>query len=946
MSKIYSFLFLLLFFYSANAQNDIVIKGTVYDINTQVPLELATVYFSNAKDSTVLEYANTDKNGVFKFTTKKYDKPIFIKVNYMGYQPYVEEQSALLESKDFGKLYLLQNTNELNEVVIKSEAPPIRVKKDTLEFNAASFKVRPDANVEALLKQLPGVEVDTDGNVTVNGKNVTQFLVNGKAFFDKDGALLLKNMPADMINKVQVSDFKTKKEELSKQEASSEDSSINFTIDEKKNKGYFGKFLGGYGTNDRYESSLLLNYFNNKQKISILGAANNINSTGFTQDEVFDSMGGGRNSNGRATGTGKGITTSNLFGFNYNDEWSKKLEASASYNFDNRINNNESKSNQANFLPTSTLFTVSESKSRSETTGNKANFEFEYKIDPTMRLVVTPRVDQTRSNSDSASSSSSSSTQDAIIPDLNESNSISKRESSTTNFNNTINFNKSFERKARNLSFVFSNNNSDSDSDGLNVSKTIFYEGSKPNDERNQNSKSDNSSNSYSADIEYTEPITDSLRVRIGADFDWQKGINDLKTFDYDTFSQTYSVLNDSLSNYTTSSRNSVKPKVGLSFEKDKFTFNLNGSTSVVDFDNHSLYLNKATDLNQKYVLPYGRAQIRYKLDRSKFLTMRYEYSNSLPSSTQLMPVANLSNPLNTIIGNPNLNVTEKNSLNLNYRNFDMRTRSGYTFFLRGDFFNNEVVSSSVYDISLDPNGDPILDADGKPKTSGKRTTTYRNVSGTYTTSVGGNWNQTIKKEAHVFRYGFGINANYSLDKGYTNTVLFDAKSLGVSPRVNFSYDYGELLTIAPSYNLSYNESRYENSSIKASSNVVHRINIQTTNYWPKNWVFGNDFGYTYNSSLSSEFKKDTYLWNISLAYVFLDKKMTLKGKVYDVLNQNQSATRTISSTTIRDEQNTVLQRYAMLSLAYKLGNFGGKEGRGNARGGGGRNGGGRNNMD
>ena len=928
MFRIYSLLLFLSFFLVANAQNDIVIKGTVYDINTQVPLELATVYFSNAKDSTVIEYANTDKNGVFKIATKKYDKPVFLKVNYMGYQPYTEEQSSLLESKDFGKLYLMQNTKELNEVVIKSEAPPIRVKKDTLEFNAASFKLRPDANLEVLLKQLPGFEVDSEGKITVNGKEVNQFLVNGKAFFDKDGAIALKNLPADIINKVQVSDYKTKKEELSKQESTSDYSSINLTIDEKKNKGYFGKFLAGYGTDDRYETSLILNFFKDKQKISILASANNINSTGFTQDEVFDSMGGGRNANGnaRASGTGRGITESSMVGLNYNDEWSKNFEASGSYKFENSVNKNESKSNQANFLPTSTFFTESNSKARSENTGNNANFELEYKINPNTRLVFTPAISQSRANSLSESSSFS---KDEEEVSLNESNSKSYRESTATSFANSINFNKGFEKRARNLSFVFSNNNTANDSDGINVSKTVFYQGSKPDDERNQNSKGDNSYDSYSADIEFTEPITDSLRVRIGADFDWQNSINDAKTYDFDMASQSYSDLNDLQTNYTTSSRNSITPKVGLSFEKNDFTFNLNSSTSIVDFDNHSLYLGKTTDLNQKYVLPFGRAQIRYKLDRSKFFTLRYDYSNTLPSSTQLMPVGNLSNPLNTIIGNPNLNPTEKNSVNLNYRNFDMRTRSGYTFYMRGDFFNSEIVSTSVYD------------------SSGKRTTTYKNISGTYNTSIGGNWNQTIKREAHVLRYGASINGNYSFDKGFTNTVLYSSKRVGVTPRVYFSYDYGELLTIAPSYNFSYNESRYTNSSLKASSNVVHRINLQTTNYWPKNWTFGNDFGYTYNSNISNGFKKDFYLWNTSLSYGFFDKKMTLKVKVYDVLNQNQSATRTISPTTIRDEENTVLKRYAMFSLAYKLGNFGGKEGRSrNGRGSGYGGGRGRGEMD
>ena len=907
MPKIYSFLFLLLFFFSANAQNEIVIKGTVYDINTQVPLELATVYFSSVKDSTVIEYVNTDKNGVFKISTKKYDKPIFLKVNYMGYQPYIEEQNGLLESKDFGKIYLLHNTNVLNEVVIKSEAPPIRVKKDTLEFNASSFKVRPDANVEILLKQLPGFEVDNEGKITVNGKEVTQFLINGKAFFDKDGAIALKNLPADLISKVQVSDFKTKKEELAKQESSSDFSSINLTIDEKKNKGYFGKFLGGYGTDDRYENSLIVNFFNNKQKISVLAAANNINSSGFTQDDVFDSMGGGRNASGnnRSSGGGKGITQTNLVGFNYSDEWSKEMEASASYNFSNTVTKNESKSNQANFLPTGTIFTESSAKTRNENTGNKANFEFEYKINPTIRVVVTPKVDQTRTNNLSESSSFS---RDENEASLNESTSKSYRENTATNFANSINFNKTFDRKARNLSFEFNNNNTNTDSNALNISETIFYQGSKPNDERNQNSKTENTYDSYSADVEYTEPITDSLRIRIGSDFGWTNAINDVKTFDYNTVSQSYSNLNDLQTNYTSSTKNSIAPKVGITYEKNNFTFTLNSSTSIIDFDNHSLYLNKVTDLNQKYVLPYGRAQIRYKLDRSKFVTLRYDYSSSLPSSNQLMPVGNLANPLNTIIGNPNLNPNKKSSVNLNYRNFDMRSRSGYSLYMRADFFDSEIVSSMVYD------------------SSGKRNTTYKNVSGTYTTSIGGNWNQTIKREAHVLRYGLSINGNYSLDKGFTNAVLYDAKSLGVTPRVYFSYDYGELLTVAPSYGLTYNESKYTNSSLKASSNVVHRINLQTTNYWPKNWIFGNDFGYTYNSNISDGFKKDFYLWNTSLSYGFFNKKMILKVKVYDVLNQNLSATRTISPTTIRDEENTVLKRYAMFSLAYKLGNFGGKE--------------------
>jgi hypothetical protein len=907
MLKFYSFLLFLLLCFSANAQEELILKGTVLDVTTQIPLESATVYFSTVKDSVVLEYATTDKNGLFKIMTKKFDKPVFLKVSYMGFQSYVEEQKEIAENKDFGKLYLLENVNALAGVVVKSEAPPIRVKKDTLEFNAPSFKIRPDANVETLLKQLPGFEVDNDGKITVNGKEVTQFLVNGKTFFDRDGAMALKNLPAEIINKVQVSDFKTKKEELSKQESTSDYSSINLTIDEKKNKGFFGKFLGGYGSDDRYEGSFVMNFFNNKQKISVLASSNNINSSGFSMDEVFDSMGGGRNSRGgggnSASGSGKGITQSNLAGFNYTDEWYKGFDATAGYSFSNTVTENESKSKQTNFLPTGNFSTESESKSRDENTGNKVNLEFEYKINPMTRIAFMPKVNLSNSNSNSNAESFSRDEDEEL---LNESISKSYRENKSTNFGNTINFNKAFQKKARNLSFVFTNSNTNSGSNALSESKTVFYQDGQSDDERNQKSKNENTYDFYSADIEYTEPITDSVRVRFGSDFGWMKEIKDLKTFDFEDNSQSYSVLNESLSNFITSRQNSISPKVGITFEKNKFTFNLNSSTSIIDFDNHSLYLNKVTDLNKKYVLPYGRAQIRYKLDRSKFITLRYDYSNSLPSSNQLLAVKNLANPLNTIIGNPDLNPNEKHSANVNFRNFDFRTRSGYTLFARAEYNNSEVVSISVYDASR------------------KRTTTYENISGTYSTAIGGNWNQSIKREAHTLRYGVGLNGSYSLDKGFTNGVLYSAKSLGITPRVYLNYDYGEVFTIAPSYSLSYNESKYLNYVTNGSSNVVHRINLQTTSYWPGNWIFGNDFGYTYNSRIASGFKKDFYLWNTSLSYSFFNKNMIAKVKVYDILNQNQSFSRTISPTTIRDEENTILKRYAMFSLTYKIQDFSG----------------------
>lgn len=905
MSKHFCFSLLLFFLLSANAQNEIILSGTILDINTQLPIEAATVYFSNVKDSTIIEFTATDKNGLFKIVTKKYENSIFFKVNQEGYQSFVEEHTGLVENKDFGKVYLLNNKYALNEIVVVKDVP-IKVKKDTLEFNASSFKVRPDSNVETLLKELPGFEIDSQGKITVNGKDVSQVLVNGKAFFDKEGLMVLKNLPAEIINKIQVSDFKTKKEELSKQESTSDFSSINITIDEKKNKGVFGKFLAGYGSDERYESSFILNFFKDKQKISVLASSNNINATGFSMDDVFDNMGGGRNSKRETTAPPiKGITQSNLAGISYSDQWTKKIDAVGSYEYKNTTNENESKSKQVNFLPTSTNFTDAESKTKNESTVNKANFELEYKINPTIRLVFEPTINQSYSNNNLISASKAQNDKDEPI---NESTTKSNRESENITLGNTINFNKAFTKKLRNLSFVFNNNYTVNDSDGVTVSKTLFFQNNRPNIDRNQNVLNLNTFTANSVDIEYTEPITDSLRFRIGVDLDWNSEETDLKTYDFNTSSETYKDLNNLQSNYTNSSRNSIRPKAGLSYEKNKYTFNINSSTAIIDYNNYSLYLNKDTELNQKYMLPYANAQIRYRINRSKYLSFKYDYDNTLPTPKQLIPVTNLSNPLVTIIGNPNLKPNETHTASVNFKNYNYRTRSGYSLYLKTNLFLQEIATTAFFD------------------ENGKKTTTYTNVENTHSTSIGGNWNQTIKNNAHVFRYGINFNGNYSFDKGFTNGVMFSAKSTRLTPGAYLSYDYGELLIIAPSYRLTYNETKYENSAIDANSNVLHNINLQTTSYWPKNWVFGNDFGYTYNSNISGDFKKDFYLWNTSLSYGFFDKKMLVKVKIYDILNQNQSATRTINPTSIRDEENTVLKRYAMFSLSYKLGKFKGKQ--------------------
>ena len=917
MQKSLSTLLLLLICSITFSQTTISLKGKIIDDVTKLPIESATVYIASANDSAVLEYTITDKLGRFDFKIKKINKPVYLKISFIGYQDNKIELEKIASGKDFGILTLKAVIKNLDEVVIKNEAPPIRIKKDTLEFNASSFKVRPDANVETLLKQLPGVEIDSDGKITVNGKEVNQILVNGKPFFDKDGKVALQNLPSDIIKKVQVTDTKTKKEEKTGAASSSNNASINLTIDENKNKGLFGKVMAGYGSSGRYESSALVNYFKNKRKISVLASSNNINSIGFSMDEVFDNMNGGRSRsmstfsdgsfsiNGRRYGGGSGITRSNMVGLNYSDEWTKNTEASASYFYSDANTKNENRTNLITFLPTGNFTTNSNSNYSENRYAHNMSSVFEYKLDSLSSIVIEPNF--TKSNTKNSNMASQSSF-DATNAMLNSSTSDTTNDNDASTFSNTLSFTRSFKKKSNYLSLVFENENGTTTNTNYTKSNTFFYQGGLPDDIRNQYNKSKNTLANYRAEFEYTQPITDSLLVKLGLEYKLNQNNNSRDSYDFDANNQSYSILNNVLTNAYNSLERTFTPNTSINLTKKTFSFNFTMGTNIIRYNNDADYLNLNTSMNKTYLSPNVHAYGKYNFSKTKNIWLSYNYDYDLPNAKQLIPIEDLSSPLNTFIGNPNLELNKYHNFYFSYRDFDYATRSGYGTYMGGNFYDNQIVSSISYDENR------------------KQTTTYDNVSGTYTSWAGIYWNKSIKKEAHKFRIETRLGNNFGLSKGYTDGELFSARSYTFSPRINFSYDYGELLTVNPSYNYTYSKTNYSNYTIGGANSFTHKFNLQLTNYWPKKWVFGNDFGYTYNSNIADGFKKDFFLWNTSLSYSFFEKKFMAKVKVYDLLNQNQSTTRTITPTSIREEENTVLKRYIIFSLTYKLEKFAGKE--------------------
>lgn len=909
MSK-QTFFLILLFFGSllSFSQNQFVFKGKIINTTTNTPIESATIYLTREKDSAVLEYTISDNKGAFEFKVAPQNTSTILKVSFPELEIFAKKIETINNNVDFGIIKLNKQDIEIETVLIKSDIPPIRIKKDTLEFNAASFKLRPDANVETLLKQLPGVEIDADGKITVNGKEVNQILVNGKPFFDKDGKVALQNLPSSIIDKVQVTDTKTRKEEKTGDIASSNNASINLTIDEKKNKGFFGKALVGYGSDERYESSGIINYFKNKTKVSVLASANNINSVGFSMDEVFDNMGGGRNGsrvfNGQNSGSKFGITESNLVGVNYSDNYLKKVDFSSSFSHSESSNRNKNKTNATTFLPNGTFITNSEATSKTDSKSDNFSFMADIKIDSTMSIVFEPKMNYIkRTNYSSTRSNSFEGTN--LLNDFDSDN-ISESLSKT--FESTTTFTKSFKRKGRNISIVLDNKNNSNDTDVKVNSTTNFYQNSEPSDVRNQTSVRKNRTESYRMGFEYAEPITDSLIAKLGTSYDYKFNSNIGETFDFNTGTNSFTDRNDLMSSTIKAKTSELYTYAGISMNKKKYNFRVELGAMSIHNVNTSDYLGLATLLDKNFILPDANVHGSYNFSKSKSLRFNYNLNYSPPSANQLLQIQNISNSLNTIVGNPDLNVNKNHSINFTYRNFDVATRSGYGFNSGINYYENRVTSKTIYDANR------------------KKTTTYVDMNGNNNSWFSLYWNKSIKKEKVNYRYEFKISNNFGYDKGFVNGELFTSSSYSFGPSVRFNYEIADKLTIAPSYNFGKEFVSYTNYTIDKTSFYSHRMNLQITSYWPKNWTFGNDFGYNYNSNLGASFKKNFYLWNTSLAYSFYKDKFLAKVKVYDILNQNQSNKRTISETSITDEENIVLKRYVMFSLTYKIHMFDSKE--------------------
>jgi hypothetical protein len=902
MTRYFSFIFLFLSQFSFSQQFEI--NGKILNPNG-APLSSATVYMEKAMDSSLITYTVTDVDGSFQLSGETDAPEVELYVSYAGFKPY-KRTLQITEQINLEPI-TMQSNNELDEVIVTATRAPITIKKDTLEFNAGSFDTRPDANLEELMEKLPGVEVDSEGNITVNGKPVSRILVNGEEFFGDDPLVATKNLPKDIIDKIQITNTKTENQEFTGEAGDNDNKTVNITIQEDKNTGFFARATAGGGTDERYELSTIGNYFKDDLRVSVLASSNNINSSGFSYDEVFGMMG---RSVGRSVfgGGGGGITKAETAGLNFVNQWEElfgfhETEVSADYFFGRNDTERRSVVAREYILPDSRYFTNSEEESNFLNDSHRANAEFEVEIDTLTRLSVETSYNKNIGNSRSWRVAESLDEDRELINNI-ESSDIEQMESE--DFSSEIDFTKRFGSRGAFLDLEFSNDLSEQVNDNFYYSESFFLEdGEEVVEIQDQYIDEDEKENSYSFQARQRSVLGEEFFLDLAYQFNYANSTNKRYVYQAEASEEEYDELNELLSSDFEALSRQHTPNIGLNYERDNWEIDSEVGVIFTELENRNYLQDGAFDNTYRNL--YVEAEVEYEIERSKSFSVEYETDVEMPSIRQLQPVVDRTNPLNIVVGNPELEPTYRQSIDIDYRNFDFASRSGIFSWFNLSFTDRNIVSVTVVDENL------------------VRTTSFTNVDGAMDANLGGFYSKRFEDGAREFRYRLGLRSSYIKNVGFTNEEKYTAKRYSVRPGVRLTYAIDELFDINLDYDPDYNSTTYNINPDRSEDFINHSIGLEVTTRWPENVIFGNDISYNYFGNVAPGFDNTALFWNMSLGYQFLGDDATLKVKVYDALDQNVDTRRTIGDDFIQDTSRLILTRYAMLSFTYKVSQFGGK---------------------
>lgn len=931
-------LLLLLFFCSAFsfAQKE---RGTltafVVDRDSEEAVSSATVQMFSLPDSTfqVGVVSNIDGKVMAKAMPGKY----YVRISFVGYDNY-EKDVVIEEGKvcDLGRIVMTLSSTLLDEAIVTEQVPPVTAVEDTLVFNTAAFRVAEGSMLEELIKKYPGVVIEDDGTIKLNGKTVNRILMKGKDFFGTDKEMALKNISADVVDKVKFYDKKSDFSRITGIDDGEEETVLDLQMKKGVADGLFSNTDAGYGTKNRYLFRNMTGYYNDNAQYSLILSANNLNNQGFS-DGRGRGFGGG----------GSGLVAPKQAGFNFAFE-TGKVELGGNVRVNHRDVDAKRWSSSENFMPQieRSQFSNSRNSNFSRSSDFNADLRLEWKPDTMTNIIFRPSASYSMSDSwtEGASAVFNANPFDYVsdyekwcygdVPDGLDSIAVNsnRNESLSTNkrlaLKANLQLNRRLDKPGRNITFRGKFSYNDSRDESYSVNNVKYYQIAQSGVDNKRFYATPSLRWDYDLRLSYTEPLLKNLFLQLNYTFSYSYDNNDRSTYVFDglndyemLLASNYQLpqlpvlyeqyLSDSLSRYTTYRTQMHTAEVTFRYVTDKM--NINAGVAWLPQHTELDYRYQGADTllarNVHNVTPNVR--FRYKWSKNTNLDIRYRGTTSQPSMTDLVDVTDDSNPLYITKGNPELKPSFRNNVRVLFNTYNADAQRGFNVYASYDNVLNSITRKATY---IEETGVTITQPD--------------NINGNWSVDGGFTFNSAIPANTK-FTYVTNTNARYANNvsyismRGYTGSEKNTARTLTLMERLSGNYR-------TDNFDVSLNGFiQYSHSSTTAQPD--EKMNVFNFSYGPSvNYTLPwYNIRISTNLSMSSrrgysnpEANTDELLWNAQLSASFLKANaLTVSLQFYDILHQQSNISRVVNALSRSDSEVNAIYSYCMLNLSYKFNN-------------------------
>lgn len=787
----------------------------------------------------------------------------------------------------------LSDTLYMKEVVIVTKTA-VRVHGDTTDYNVDSFNTDPLANTEDVLKRLPGVEVSREGKIMVNGKPVTKLFINGKEYFTDDLSSVIKNLPAEILEKIQVADYQDEDAQFTGSKDNSEEKAINLQMKKKFSGGVYGRGNAGYGTKDRYQAGAFANYMDDGpvQLTAMAGGGN----TG-TSDIGGDDGGDANNTSFARPGTN--VAKDGTVGFSYDKK--DKMTINGNYRYYERNSYLLRSSFRTTYLPNdSLLLQEHDNEQNNKNAGHLFYGNSKWTINK--KTTLNTRLSYRTTQQTNVRTANDITYQDDAADVVNFERTSTNN---TTSSNNHISLNNSLRRKfnkeGRRLyigaDLKYSNTSSEGEIDNIN---SYYF----PTSSSRVQNVTDGNNNNYSAtgNMYYTEPLTEKTKLisRYTFDYQYSDNQNDVSVANNDVY-----ILDTNQSRGFQNTN--LNQTIGLTYqyEGEKLTSGL--GFDAQPYSRKSIQTSGiGNDIEQTGVNYFPRLYSRYKFSKSASLRLNYNGGITQPTLSQLQPIPNYTDSLNIYIGNPQLRPELKNGIRLRYNSSNVKTGRNFWSSFAASWVNNKIINSTTI-------------------TNSKRTTTPTNADGNYSLDASVNHTEPIIKKVLTVT-GF-MRGQMSNNVTITNDILQNIGNYTLYSGIKMNSFSGKWYEGTLSYNYRWNrvQGATLQSQLTNNNNIfqTHDVTHDGTFIFPKGIRFSYYLSYMVNRGLAQNFQQEFFLMNMMLNKTFTKPKgLSIRLHGFDVFNNYPTIQRNINDNYYEDVEVNRLGNYFMLSIVYKFTSF------------------------